>query len=179
MCFVGLYEVFFLNLKLLTYLLFITFPGEFQPVTKCGVLWSLLFLSSDRLKMLTESITDYNRESNWVHNVLRSKVRWSHEKFQREKKLFLFMLTLWLITVGFLEVLIKPVCELPVWVTEANSCFFFFFMIWHDDLSCSVSVFTIFMPLWLYISFISSLPWCCSLLFKLNKNTSKETKKVL
>lgn len=131
MCFVGLYEVFFLNLKLLTYLLFITFPGEFQPVTKCGVLWSLLFLSSDRLKMLTESITDYNRESNWVHNVLRSKVRWSHEKFQREKKLFLFMLTLWLITVGFLEVLIKPVCELPVWVTEANSCFFFFFL-WYD-----------------------------------------------
>lgn len=131
MCFVGLYEVFFLNLKLLTYLLFITFPGEFQPVTKCGVLWSLLFLSSDRLKMLTESITDYNRESNWVHNVLWSKVRWSHEKFQREKKLFLFMLTLWLITVGFLEVLIKPVCELPVWVTEANSCFFFFFL-WYD-----------------------------------------------
>ena len=131
MCFVGLYEVFFLNLKLLTYLLFITFPGEFQPVTKCGVLWSLLFLSSDRLKMLTESITDYNRESNWVHNVLRSKVRWSHEKFQREKKLFLFMLTLWLITVGFLEVLIKPVCELPVWVTEANSCVFFFFL-WYD-----------------------------------------------
>lgn len=130
MCFVGLYEVFFLNLKLLTYLLFITFPGEFQPVTKCGVLWSLLFLSSDRLKMLTESITDYNRESNWVHNVLWSKVRWSHEKFQREKKLFLFMLTLWLITVGFLEVLIKPVCELPVWVTEANSCFFFF--LWYD-----------------------------------------------
>ena len=130
MCFVGLYEVFFLNLKLLTYLLFITFPGEFQPVTKCGVLWSLLFLSSDRLKMLTESITDYNRESNWVHNVLWSKVRWSHEKFQREKKLFLFMLTLWLITVGFLEVLIKPVCELPVWVTEANR--FFFFFLWYD-----------------------------------------------
>lgn len=129
MCFVGLYEVFFLNLKLLTYLLFITFPGEFQPFTKWGVLWSLLFLSSDRLKMLTESITDYNRESNWAHNVLRSQVRWSHEKFQRENKLFLFMVTLWLITVGFLEVLIKPVCELPVWVTEANR---FFFFLWYD-----------------------------------------------
>ena len=178
MCFVGLYEVFFLNLKLLTYLLFISFPGESQPFTKCGILWSLLFLSSGRLKMLNESITDYIYGIElWVHNVLMSKVRWSNEKFQRAKKLFLFMLTLWLITVGFLEVLIKLVCVLPVWVTEIN--IFFFFMIWHDDLSFSVSVFTIFMPLWLYISFISSLPWCCSLLFKLNKNTSKETKKVL
>lgn len=152
MCFVGLYEVFFLNLKLLTYLLFITFPGEFQPVTKCGVLWSLLFLSSDRLKMLTESITDYNRESNWVHNVLRSKVRWSHEKFQREKKLFLFMLTLWLITVGFLEVLIKPVCELPVWVTEANRFFFFFFydMTWWSFLQC-ICVYHFYAIVTLYI----------------------------
>ena len=131
MCFVGLYEVFFLNLKLLTYLLFITFPGESQPFTKCGILWSLLFLSSGRLKMLNESITDYIYGIElWVHNVLMSKVRWSNEKFQRAKKLFLFMLTLWLITVGFLEVFIKLVCVLPVWVTEIN--IFFFFFLWYD-----------------------------------------------
>lgn len=164
-------KMFYLNLKLPTYL-FITSPGEAQPFTSYDILRGLLFLRPDKLKMLNGPITDYKRESHSQYLMVKSKARWYIEQFQREQELFCYVKAL-----AYHFVFSSSFNKDGVWVTEVN---FFYDLIWQPFLQYNCScVFTIFMPLWLYISFISSLPWCCSLFFELNKNTSKETKNVL
>lgn len=165
------HKVFFLHLKSPTYL-FITSPGEAQPFTSYNILGGLLFLSPGKLKMLNGSITGYKRESHSQYSMLKSKVMWYIEQFQREQELFCYVKAF-----AYHFVFSSSFNKDGVWVTEVN---FFYDLIWQPFLQYNYScVFTIFMPLWLYISFISSLPWRYSLFFELNKNTSKETKNVL
>lgn len=106
--------------------------------------------------------------------ISRSKGSWFIETviLRAGSNFFFFLIAKLLCAVlHSLQVLIQTVCW---WVPKVNTC-------GYSTLSLKkclrYTVFKIFMPLWLYVSFISSLPWWHSLFSKLNKGIGREATK--